>query len=73
VDTHEIVESIIDIIHIPKHITITIKNRLPIIKADRYRIQQLFQNIIGMPLIILKRNQVLVEIASEEFDMLFFC
>jgi PAS domain S-box-containing protein len=68
VNTHQIIQSIVDIIHIPKHITITIKNKLPIIKADRYRIQQLFQNIIGNAVNYIEEEEGLVEIASEEFD-----
>ncbi|WP_445453754.1 PAS domain S-box protein [Flavobacterium sp. 25HG05S-40] len=47
VNTQEIVQNIINIIHIPSHISVTIKNTLPVINADRFRIQQLFQNIIS--------------------------
>jgi signal transduction histidine kinase len=41
---------------------------LPIIKADRYRIQQLFQNIIGNAVNYIEKESGLVEIASEEFN-----
>ncbi|SDX04233.1 PAS domain S-box protein [Flavobacterium degerlachei] len=68
VNTQLIIQSIIEIIHIPKHITVTIKNTLPIINADRYRIQQLFQNIIGNAVNYIEREVGLVEISSEEFD-----
>jgi PAS domain S-box-containing protein len=47
VNTQEIVQNIINIIHIPSHIKVSIKNPLPKIKADRFRIQQLFQNLIS--------------------------
>lgn len=47
INTREIVENIVNIIHIPPHISVTIKNSLPVIKGDRFRIQQLFQNIIS--------------------------
>jgi PAS domain S-box-containing protein len=47
VNTNEIVQNIINIIHIPSHIEVSIKKTLPIIKADRFRIQQLFQNLIS--------------------------
>ena len=46
VDINEIVTNIIGIIHIPEKTTVVIKNKLPIIKADIFRMQQLFQNII---------------------------
>jgi len=68
VNTQFIIQSIIDIIHVPKHITVTISNTLPIIDADRYRIQQLFQNIIGNAVNYIEREVGLVEISSEEFD-----
>jgi PAS domain S-box-containing protein len=67
VNTHHIIQSIIDIIHIPKHISIIIKNQLPTLSADRYRIQQLFQNIIGNAVNYIENEQGLVEISSEEF------
>ncbi|MFV8380017.1 PAS domain S-box protein [Flavobacterium sp. LB3R33] len=68
INTHQIIQSIIDIIHIPKHISITIKNQLPILHADHYRIQQLFQNIIGNAVNYIEEEVGLVEVASEEFD-----
>ena len=71
VNIHQIVEGIIDIIHIPKHISITVKNILPIVKADRYRIQQLFQNIIVNAVNYIEKNPGFVEIASEEFNDYF--
>ncbi|WPR72524.1 PAS domain S-box protein [Flavobacterium sp. NG2] len=68
VNVHDIVKSIIDIIHIPEHITITINNELPIIKADRFRIQQLFQNLIGNAVNYIDKKEGLVVIMSEEFE-----
>lgn len=47
VNTHEIIENIINIIYIPNHINVSIIGKLPIINADKFRIQQLFQNIIS--------------------------
>ncbi|WP_299120328.1 ATP-binding protein [uncultured Winogradskyella sp.] len=46
VDTNKLIDDILDIIQIPENITV-IKNDLPIIKGDKYRLQQLFQNLIG--------------------------
>lgn len=66
VNTQLIIESIIEIIHIPPHITVTITSKLPIINADRYRIQQLFQNVIGNAVNYIERPIGLVEISSEE-------
>ena len=66
VDTHAIIQSIIEIIHIPEHITVKIVNTLPVINADRYRVQQLFQNLIGNAVNYIEREVGLVEVSCEE-------
>lgn len=68
VNTHQIIQGIIDIIYIPEKVTITIKNELPVLKADRYRIQQLFQNLIGNAVNYIERDSGFVEVSSQEFD-----
>ncbi|MFS1520156.1 hypothetical protein BWK63_04900 [Flavobacterium covae] len=47
VDINEIIQNIIQIIHIPENVEVIIATILPIITADQYRIQQLFQNLIS--------------------------
>jgi signal transduction histidine kinase len=47
VNTQEVIQNIINIIHIPNHISVTITNSLPVVDADRFRVQQLFQNLIS--------------------------
>ncbi len=66
VDTHAIIQSIIEIIHIPEHITVKIISALPVINADRYRVQQLFQNLIGNAVNYIERAVGLVEVSCEE-------
>jgi PAS domain S-box-containing protein len=68
VNVHQIIETIISIIDIPKNVNIIIKNQLPFIQADRFRIQQLFQNIIGNAVIYVDKPEGLVEVGSEEFE-----
>jgi len=68
VDTHQIIQGIIDIIYIPQNVTITIKNKLPVLKAGRYRIQQLFQNLIGNAVNYIEHDSGFVEVSSQEFD-----
>ncbi len=62
INTQEIVQNIINIIHIPSHITVAIKNSLPVIKADRFRIQQLFQNLISNAVNYIDKPSGIVEI-----------
>ena len=71
VDTHAIVTSIIDIIHVPDHIKIKIIDTLPTIKADRFKIQQLFQNLIGNAVNYIDKEDGLLEIAAEELESSF--
>lgn len=47
VDLNEILTIITATIHIPSNVTIEIRNKFPTIYTDKYRIQQLFQNLIS--------------------------
>ena len=64
VNTNKLINDILDIIQIPKHITIT-KYDLPIIKGDKYRLQQLFQNLIGNAISYNDKTNGIVEIGAE--------
>ena len=69
VNTNKLIDNILDIIQIPKHITIT-KYDLPIIKGDKYRLQQLFQNLIGNAISYNDKTNGIVEIgAGSKGDM----
>ena len=46
VDLNIIIKNILDVIEVPSHIEILIKKKLPIITSDRYKMLQLFQNLI---------------------------
>ena len=62
VNIHDVIQNIINIIHIPGHISVVIKNNLPVINADRFRVQQLFQNIISNAVNYIDKSTGLVEI-----------
>ena len=47
VDSNKLIENILRLIYIPEHIHIAIASRLPQIKGESIRLQQLFQNIIS--------------------------
>jgi PAS domain S-box-containing protein len=66
VSVDEIIDNIIDIIHLPQHIEIKVMKKLPSLKADSFRIQQLFQNIIGNAVNYIDKPQGLIEIDYEE-------
>jgi signal transduction histidine kinase len=46
VDLNLLINDLIESLIVPSHITIEIKEPLPIVKADKYRLHQLFQNLI---------------------------
>lgn len=63
---NEIVTNIINIIHIPNQVEVKILNALPTIIADRFRMQQLFQNLIGNAVTYIDKPSGLVEVDYNE-------
>ncbi len=47
INTHKLVLELLNTMYVPKHICITIKNRLPAIYMDKFRAYQLFQNLVS--------------------------
>lgn len=66
VDVNEVITNLISIIHIPDYVTVEIIRKLPIIMADKYRIQQLFQNLIGNAVTYIDKNPGLVKVDFTE-------
>jgi PAS domain S-box-containing protein len=64
VDLGVIVNDVLDSIHIPNNFTIKIKNNLPILKGDSYKLMQLFQNLITNAIKYCDKEQGIVEIGS---------
>lgn len=67
VDLSKLVESIIESLKIPEHFSVNI-NQLPTIKGDKYRLQQLFQNLISNAISYNDKTNGLIEIGAEEKD-----
>lgn len=66
VNTQEVIQNIINIIHIPNHISVSITTNLPIIEADRFRVQQLFQNLISNAVNYIDKTIGIVEVSCSE-------
>jgi PAS domain S-box-containing protein len=47
VDLQEVVDIILDTIHIPEYIEVIIPKKLPVAEGDKFRLHQLFQNLIS--------------------------
>lgn len=73
VDTNDIIQNIIQIIHIPDNVDVIISNSLPTVTADRYRMQQLFQNLIGNAVTYIDKpkGKVVVNYKEEKDHHLF--
>lgn len=65
IEIREIVTDIIDVIHIPNHITVEITTELPVITGDKFRLQQLFQNLIGNAVKYNDKEKGIITVACE--------
>lgn len=63
VDLNELIEEIRSIIYLPDTIEIIVKERLPVIKGNKYRLQQLFQNIIDNAIKYNDKEKGIVEVS----------
>lgn len=66
INLDEIVRNIVSIIDIPSNITVTVDKALPTILADRYRMHQLFQNLIGNAVAYIDKPEGHVNIGFKE-------
>ena len=66
VDIHYLVTELSEILFVPKNVTLTIKNNLPVIIGDKFRLQQLFQNLIQNAIKSIEKEEGFVEIGFVE-------
>ncbi|WP_405398381.1 PAS domain S-box protein [Maribacter sp. Asnod2-G09] len=66
VDLNEVINDIGETIYIPEHVKLVIPETLPIIMADRIKVHQVFQNIIGNAVVHIEREVGLVEVLYKD-------
>ncbi len=66
VNTYEVITGIKNLIYTPKHVKIKINKNLPIIKANKVRIQQLFQNLMSNAVNYIDKKEGLVTVNFKE-------
>jgi PAS domain S-box-containing protein len=73
VDLQQVVKNILNLIYIPDHIQITIARKLPKIKGENIRMQQLFQNIIGNAIKYIDKEEgrILIDYEEKGNDWIF--
>jgi signal transduction histidine kinase len=62
VDLNILIEDLKQILFIPDHIAILVRNKLPIILGERTKLQQLFQNLIGNAIKFNNKEKGLIEV-----------
>lgn len=62
VNLNTMVNDLIHILYIPAHISVRIKNELPIIKGDETKLKQLFQNLISNAVKFIDKEKGYIEI-----------
>ena len=65
VDLDKLINDVLNIIEIPQHISIIKKGIFPILKGDKYRLQQLFQNMLDNAIKYNDKASGLIEIGVE--------
>jgi PAS domain S-box-containing protein len=61
-----LLENTLHMLHIPEHIEIRLSENLPIIEADVYRIQQLFQNLLSNAIKSIDKPKGVIVIGCED-------
>ena len=66
VDLNTVVQEICEIIFIPDNVNVVISNSLPTVMADRTKMHQVLQNLIGNAVLHIEKKEGLVTISSKE-------
>ncbi|PQJ15919.1 PAS domain-containing sensor histidine kinase [Aureicoccus marinus] len=66
IDVNEVISEIDEIIYKPDHVRIEVVKPLPIIRADRTKIHQLFQNFLSNAVVKIDKEEGVVKIDYEE-------
>lgn len=65
VDLNQVVEEVVDTLCCPENISISVQNRMPIIRGDKIKFSQVFQNLIGNAILAIDKPQGKIEISSK--------
>jgi PAS domain S-box-containing protein len=69
VDLNLITDNLMNVLIIPEHITIRIRSKLPVVKGDKTKFQQLFQNLLGNAIKFNKKEKGFIDIIYQEKEL----
>ena len=71
VDLDNLVKEVIQMLYVPINITINIQDKLPVIKGDKTKFQQLFQNLIGNAIKFNDKQNGIINIHVEDLKSFY--
>lgn len=71
VDLDELIKNLINVLYVPKNITINFLNKLPVVKGDKTKFQQLFQNLIGNAIKFNNKENGFINIDVEDYNSFY--
>lgn len=71
INLDELVTKLIQILYVPENVTINILNKLPVIKGDKIKFQQLFQNLIANAIKFSDKQNSIINIDVKEHQSFY--
>lgn len=71
VDIHELVKNLIHILYVPENVSINILKKLPVLKGDATKFQQLFQNLIANAIKFSDKKEAIINVDVEEHQSFY--
>ena len=71
IDLYELVKNLIHILYVPENVSINILKKLPIVKGDKIKFQQLFQNLISNAIKFSNKKDAIINIDVDEHKSFF--
>jgi PAS domain S-box-containing protein len=71
VELNSLIKNLINVLYVPENISVNIKSKLPTIKGDSTKFQQLFQNLIGNAIKFSNKEKGIIEIDVEDYNTFY--